>query len=361
RLARSARCWGVFAPTYALHERDRASTGTFASLDRFAQWAGAFGASIVGTLPVLATFFGAGDEPNDPSPYAPVSRRHWNEVYLDLAAVPEMPPGSSFTEPSPGEFVDLPALAARKRVVLEACLARLETSAARRDEFARFLAARPDVVDYAIFRASVERGGRGAMSSVAIDDPVARYHAYAQWLVEEQLDSLAQRMRARGQELYLDVPIGSHADGFDVAREGTLFARGAAVGAPPDFFFRDGQNWGFPPVHPQAARADGHAYMRSCIEAHFRVARWVRVDHILGFHRLWWVPDGASAADGAYVTYPAEELYAVLALAAHRHDAHVVGENLGTVPPETNRALRRHGMLGMYVVPFEVDAGRDPA
>ena len=201
---------------------------------------------------------------------------------------------------------------------------------------------------------------RAAPVHVENDHPIVRYHAYAQWLMEEQFEELRRRFRARGQDLYLDLPIGSHAHGYDVATNRPLFALGAAVGAPPDSFFRDGQNWGFPPVHPHEARRDGHRYLRACVDAHFRVARRVRVDHVLGFHRLWWVPDGASSIDGAYVRYPAEELYAVLALAAYRSDGDVVGENLGTVPPETNRALRRHGMLGMYVVPFEADAERDP-
>jgi 4-alpha-glucanotransferase len=90
-----------------------------------------------------------------------------------------------------------------------------------------------------------------------------------------------------------------------------------------------------------------------------RVARWLRVDHVIGFNRMWWVPAGNPATDGAYVEYPADEQYAVLAIAAGRAGGHIVGENLGTVPPETNRALRAHGMLGMYVAQFELDAERD--
>jgi 4-alpha-glucanotransferase len=359
RLPRSPRRWGVFAPAYSLHERDGAATGTLASLDRFARWAGDQGASIVGTLPLLATFLGAGNEPCDPSPYSPVSRRHWNEVYLDLGAVPEMLPDATLAEPSPGEWVDLPALAARKRILLEGAVVRLATHPARAAEFAAFCRARPDVVGYATFRAGVELGGASATTRVVPEHPLARYHAYVQWLIEAQLDQLAEGLRTRGQELYLDLPIGAHPGGYDVATGASLFARGAAVGAPPDLFFRAGQNWGFPPLHPNESRREGHRYVRECIDAHFRVARWLRVDHILGFHRVWWVPDGAPASDGAYVQYPADELYAVLTLAAHRAGGHVVGENLGTVPPETNRALRRHGMLGMYVVPFEVDAERD--
>jgi 4-alpha-glucanotransferase len=354
KLPTSGRSWGVFAPMYALHDV-RAATGDVAAFDRFSRWAGSLGARVMGTLPLLATFYGAGAEPNDPSPYAPVSRRHWNEVFLDLAAIPEVDGAAPVREPAPGEFVDLAALAARKRAVLTDALARLDEMPERRDAFSKWLAGRDDVRDYAAFRAEVEtRAGDGAA-----DHPSARYHAYAQWLIEDQLDALGTRLRERDQEIYLDLPIGAHPAGYDVQRETGLFAHGASVGAPPDLFFDEGQNWGFPPILPRVARATGHRYLRECIDAHVRFARWLRVDHVIGFNRMWWVPAGNSAKDGAYVEYPADEQYAVLAIAASRVDGHIVGENLGTVPPETNRALRTHGMLGMYVAQFEVDAERD--
>jgi 4-alpha-glucanotransferase len=353
RLPAAAPSWGVFAPAYALHDHDRSATGTFSTFERLAHWAGTLGARVKGTLPLLATFFGAGNEPNDPSPYAPVSRRHWNEVYLDLALVPDVDE-PMVVDPSPGEHVDLAALANAKRAVLERGLARADAEPGRRAEFEQWLRGRDDVRRYAAFRAGAETGEGDA---VAADHPVARYHAYVQWLTEHQLDAVAARLRERDQEIYLDLPIGTHPDGFDVHREHDLFAGGASVGAPPDQFFSEGQDWGFPPILPTVARATGHRYLRECIDAHLRVARWLRVDHVIGFHRMWWVPSGASAKEGAYVAYPAEEQYAALALAAHRAGGHVVGENLGTVPPETNRALRSRGMLGMYVVPFRLDAG----
>ncbi len=248
------RRFGVFAPLYALHDDERRATGDLATFERFSRWASSCGATVIGTLPLLATFFGAGREPSDPSPYAPVSRRHWNEVYLDLAAVPEVD-GAAVAEPSPGEYVDLVALAARKRIVLEAALGRLERLPARRTAFAAFLEARPDVVAYARFRAATELGVAGGRDpAVGIEHPVARYHAYAQWLIEAQLDECNRRLARRDQELYLDLPIGAHPLGFDVASEAALFAHDASVGAPPDQFFRAGQNWGFPPVLPEAAR-----------------------------------------------------------------------------------------------------------
>jgi 4-alpha-glucanotransferase len=360
RLPTDRRRWGLFVPCYSLHDDAQADTGDLATFDRFARWAGSLGASVVGTLPILATYFGAGAEPVDTSPYNPVSRRHWNEVYLDVTAVPEVAPGTSVAEPSPGAYVDLVALAQRKRVALEAALTRLDESPARREAFERFVVHRPDVVRYARFRSATERGLALDDVGERLEHPVAKYHAYVQWLVERQLQTLKGELAQRGQELYLDLPIGSHPLGYDVVTETGLFARGASVGAPPDQFFALGQDWGFPPMLPHVARESGHRYLRACIAANVRVASRLRVDHVMGMHRLWWVPNGAAATEGAYVHYPADEQYAALLIEAARHGATVVGENLGTVPRETNRALRKHGMLGMHVVQFEFHADRNP-
>ena len=159
--------------------------------------------------------------------------------------------------------------------------------------------------------------------------------------------------QARGQSLFLDFPIGSHREGFDVQHEGALFVRDASVGAPPDTFHAAGQDWGFPPIDPHRARLDGHAYLRACLDAHFRFARDLRIDHVMGLHRLWFIPPGAGASAGAYVRYAGEEQWAALCIEAHRHRGTIVGENLGTVPEATNRALHDHGALGMWVLQFE--------
>jgi 4-alpha-glucanotransferase len=126
----------------------------------------------------------------------------------------------------------------------------------------------------------------------------------------------------------------------------------ARVGAPADFYFPLGQDWGFPPLHPERSRETGHRYVRACLEHHLRHAGLLRVDHVLGLQRLFWLRRGEVAARGAYVRYPREELFACLTLAAARRGAMVVGENLGTVPVELNEALTRHGVLGTYVLQF---------
>jgi 4-alpha-glucanotransferase len=128
------------------------------------------------------------------------------------------------------------------------------------------------------------------------------------------------------------------------------------VGAPPDAFFTRGQAWGFPPLHPERAREQGHRHLIACLRHHLEQAGALRIDHIMGLHRLFWVPKGMEPRDGVYVRYPAEELYSILCLESHRHRSLIVGENLGTVPAYVNRALARHGILGMYVAQYATTA-----
>jgi 4-alpha-glucanotransferase len=139
-----------------------------------------------------------------------------------------------------------------------------------------------------------------------------------------------------------------------VWQEGDLFVDGVSTGAPPDTFFSLGQDWGFPPIHPERSRGQGHRYVRDCIRHHLRHAGLLRIDHILGLLRLYWVRPEAGAKRGVYVRYPLEELLAVISLEAARTGAMVVGENLGTVPPEVTAAMADHGILGCAVSQFDV-------
>ena len=154
--------------------------------------------------------------------------------------------------------------------------------------------------------------------------------------------------------LYLDLPVGTSGDGYDTWSDHDLYAWGCGVGAPPDDFFGAGQNWGFPPVNPIVARAQGHRQLAASLRHHLSAAGVLRLDHVMGFHRLYWVPDGMPASEGVYVRYPADEMFAVLAVEASRRGARIVGEDLGTVPDEVRDALDRYGILGMYVSQFQL-------
>lgn len=376
-----SRTWGLFLPLHALRTRDDWGVGDLTGLDRLRQWAAARGARWIGTLPLLACYL---DRPFDPSPYSPVSRLFWNELYVDAARAPELRCSAGArdllasdafrreaTAVRASPIVDYRRAYAMKRQVLEALAQTAFEDGDRARVILSFARERPELVGYAGFRAAIERHGpdwwgrnKGAREpdlGILQDpiDPSVQYHLYAQWLTGQQIEGGASDIVEGGKaELYLDLPLGCHALGYDPWRWPELFAERVSVGAPPDDLAKDGQNWGFPPLQPHASRADAHGHWRAALRTLLRPAGALRVDHVMALHRLYWIPDGMPATEGVYVRYPAEELYALLALESHRHRCRIVGEDLGTVPEEVREAMDRNGLLRMYVLPFELtDAG----
>jgi 4-alpha-glucanotransferase len=324
---------GLFVPTYALWE-ERSPLPSFANLAAFARSAAGLGAGFVATLPLYAAFL---DEPFDPSPYAPLSRLHWNEAYLDDDGLPAAP-----ARPQ-GELVDWAELAARRRRQLLEMAADLDPSDAAGID--ALVAARPDVADYARFRAARPTAADAGAPPLLVE----RSHLLAQHLAGQQLTAVES---ADGARLALDLPIGSHPRGYETWAHPALFAAGMSVGAPPDEFFDEGQDWSFPPQLPAAGRRSGHQLWSRLLAGAGAHASILRIDHVMGVHRLWWIPDGMGAREGAYVRYPREELLAVIAVEASRRATTIVGENLGTVPDEVSDALERWDVLGMYEEQF---------
>jgi 4-alpha-glucanotransferase len=338
----------VFAPLFALRPATADRPADLRELEELVDWAAACGATGVLTLPLLAGFL---DPPCEPSPYAPASRWMWNDLY----AVVDRPPIDTSAA-----IVDYAAAAASTVAGIEAEVRRLDTDDRAAGAFARFLDEHPEVAGYARFRAACDRHGRdwrhwpeplcnGTVPDHAVDPARVRRHAVGQWLVHTRLVDLAERARARGVALGLDLAIGTHPLAYDVWVDQQAFARGASVGAPPDRYFPGGQTWGFPPPVPDAVRRCGHIQLRRALRHHLRIATLLRIDHVLGLSRLFWVPDGATPAEGTYVHAPLDEQLAVVCLEAWRAGATIVGENLGLVPPEIDAALARHGLLGMHV------------
>jgi len=374
--------WGLCCPAYALASRRNWGAGDISDLKSLVDIAGELGGAVVGTLPLLSTFL---DQPFNPSPYAPVSRLFWNEFYLDVERIPEFQRcpavktiiSSGFVTELEGlraaRLIDYRRLMALKRRVLEELLrCLLDHASDRRASFERYVATNATARDYASFRAKLEREGKswqywparardGTLSAGDHDPSAEQYHLYVQWLADEQLQALAERAKTGGLALYLDFPLGVNRDGYDVWRERALFALDASGGAPPDGFFTKGQSWGFPPLHPEAIRQQGYRYYVNCLRHHLRYARMLRIDHVMGLHRLYWISRGGDATEGIYVHYRAEEFYAILSLESHRHQTQIIGENLGTVPPYVNAAMAKHGLFGMYVGQFGVGAGAQNA
>ncbi|GIW74308.1 MAG: hypothetical protein KatS3mg103_0830 [Phycisphaerales bacterium] len=212
-----------------------------------------------------------------------------------------------------------------------------------------FLAQDGLVARYVRWRARAECGPSGGDGLRQAE----RLYAFAQMLVHEQLTALARRAQAHGCGLYLDLPVGVVRDGFDAHRFEGMYARGVSVGAPPDAYFPSGQVWGFAPMLPLAAAQSGHEELVQAAGRHLRYARALRVDHVMGLWRLYWVPDGHEAQDGAYVRYDAQGALDRLAELSWRYEATFVGEDLGTVPPEVERQMAERGMLGMTAAQYD--------
>jgi 4-alpha-glucanotransferase len=364
------RTWGLFAPLYALHSARSWGAGDFQDLEDLAMWAGEQGCRTVATLPLLPAFL---DRPPEPSPYAPISRLAWNEFYLDVTRVPEFagcsaPWAREVQALRATESVDYRRVMRVKRAALQIMSDSLFAgSNARRRSLEQFVRERRHVQDYARFRAAGERYGTdwrqwpqplrdGRVRPNDVELRAVRYHLYVQWLADEQMHALCEHVRRGGVGLCLDLPLGVHPDGYDCWRYRDAFALGATTGAPPDPFFTRGQNWGFPPPHPQALRRQQYEYVIAYLRHHMRHAAALRIDHVMGLHRLYWIPQGFEARDGVYARYPADELYAILCLESHRHRTLIVGENLGTVPAFVNRQLGRHGIQKLFVAQFQIAA-----
>ncbi len=362
------RDWGVFLPLYALHSVRSWGVGDFRDLTRLAQWVEGLGGRTVATLPLLAQFYEEGLF--EPSPYSPVSRLMWNELYSDVDGLKELTYGVQERHPfeslgfklaiqdtSHQGLVDWPLVAGLKGQALRAASQMKLRPPRRQAEFESFTLSNPLVSEYARFRARTERHGpwpKWPSESPDFEPQVARYHEYAQWTAGTQLKDLTGGTNAG---LYLDLPLGVHGAGFDTWRWPRSFVPGLSAGAPPDAFYAGGQHWGFPPLHPEANRDNGYEYVTAYIRHNLHYASRLRIDHVMGLHRLFVIPEGFEARNGVYVRYPAEELYAIFCLESHRHAAEIVGEDLGTVPSYVRRAMRRHGFSGMYVLPFEIDVG----
>ena len=362
--------WGVFLPLYALHSKRSWGIGDYTDLKHLIEWAGARGASVVATLPLLPAFL---DKPFEPSPYQPVSRLFWNEVFIDPEATSNKQQATNgeraLAEQARGMLgspeVDYAAVMGLKREALERQAETLDPESAAAAEMEAYLASRPEVRDYAAFRAATERLGPdwrawpkrqrdGGLSPDDYDAATARYYEYAQWCAHSQMFEARDAADLRGMRSYLDLPVGVHPQGYDAWRHRDVFAQGMTVGAPPDLLATNGQNWGFQPLIPHALRKSGYEYVVRYLRHYFASAKMLRIDHAIGLHRLYWIPDGATGHDGVFVRQPAEEMYAVVCLESMRNQAVVVAEDLGLVPPEVERGLKAHGISGMYVQMFEM-------
>ena len=374
------RAFGIFANLYTVRTGSDWGVGDLSTLGALLEWTASRGGGFVGINPLHAIRNSGWDV----SPYSPVSRLFRNPIYLDPAAVP------SAGDPGSRDLLDSPEirelrnrLRASPRVEYEQVMALkqrvlepLHLPLVGGDEVQRYFESCGEALErFASFETLAEHlaepdwnrwpeAYRDAGSPAVAEfrrDHVARvdFHRWLQFEVDRQLGVAAARGRAAGLGLglYQDLAIGTSAAGADVWANPHLFLSGVAIGAPPDDYSAAGQNWGLAPMDPRALREHGYRFWIDLVRASLRHAGALRIDHVMGLFRQFWVPEGAAGTDGAFVRFPSDDLVGILALEANRHEAAVVGEDLGTVPPEVPEEMRRRGILSSRIFYFTRDEG----
>jgi 4-alpha-glucanotransferase len=366
-LPAGLRTWGWAVQLYALRSRGSWGIGDLADLRQLADWsASALGAGAVVLNPLHAVLPLASQEE---SPYFPSSRRYRNPLYLRIEEVPGAMEAGPDMERLASEGralaaerrIDRDAVFRHKMRALELLWARGVTGG---PGLARYRAREGrGLEEFATFCALAERHGSGwrrwpAEHQHPASPAVARFatehagrvafHAWLQWLLDEQLARAGWALR-----LVTDLAIGFDGEGADAWAWQDVLARNVTVGAPPDDFALEGQDWGLPPFVPHRLRLEGYRPFVETVRAGLRHAGGMRVDHVMGLFRLYWVPGGATARYGAYVRYPTDDLLAILALESERAGALVIGEDLGTVAPGVRERLHAERILSTRVLWFE--------
>ena len=364
---KTQKSFGLFTPLYALHSQRSIGCGDLTDFKNLISWTSQQGGNFVSTTPLHAAFL---DVLGEFSPYSPVSRLFWNELYLDITAIPEFAgeilPGE-VAKLNANNLVDYQKIMALKRRLLERMCQKFSANNTRRIAFENYLTHHPEAKDYAAFRATCELHKQpwsqwpeaqrhGKLPAQIFNDPSYHYHLYVQWQIHEQLGEVVKHAKAASTLLYLDTPLGVHPHGYDTWRFQQDFPAGATAGAPPDGGFPLGQNWGIAPLHPTAMRTSHYKYVIQYLRTTMPHHDLLRLDHVMNLHRLYWIPENCEPQDGAYVHYPAEELYAILSLESHRNQVGLIGENLGTVPSYVNKMMHTHHVDPMFVLQYELDS-----
>lgn len=365
-LPSDLKVWGWSAQLYATRSKSSWGIGDLADLQLLARWSvDKLGAGMLLVNPLLAPM---PIPPIQPSPYYPSSRRFRDPIYLRIENVP----GFRRFRGELGALAKAGRELNRTRVIDRDHVFELKLRALEKlwgafggdVAFERYCAEQGEQLEqFATFCVLAERFGSGwrewpvrfrhpsspdvlRLAGSAI--PRMRFHCWLQWLLDQQL-----RRAADEASFIFDLPIGFDPNGADAWAWQDLLAEGARIGAPPDTFNTLGQDWGLPPFIPHKFRAAGYDPFIQTIRASLRHGGGLRIDHVMGLFRLYWIPPGAAPSEGAYVRYPHRDLLGIVALESVRAGAVVAGEDLGTVEPGVGRELKRNRMLSYRVLWFE--------
>ena len=391
RASGGARCtagrrgFGITANLYTVQSARNWGAGDLGDLSTLAEWTAQAGGDFVGVNPLHALR----NSGYDVSPYSPITRLFRNPLYIAVEDVPELVHDTwareriaspevqaELAELRAASMLDYGRVMALRAPILDSLFRTFLTHArdaatARGRAYAKFVTREdPQLTQYATFMAIAEREGpdarqwpeplrdaNGAAVAALRAELADRvdFHRWLQFEMDRQMGCVASDATKAGLTLgvYQDLAVGSAPSGSDVWANPGLFVPDATVGAPPDMYSDEGQNWGLPAINPHVLRETRYDYWVRLLRAGFRHSGALRLDHALGLFRMFWVPIGASAREGTFVKSFANDLFGILALESVRHGALVVGEDLGTVPPEVPKVLQKWGVLGSKVVVFE--------
>jgi 4-alpha-glucanotransferase len=349
----SERNWLLAVQLYSIRSRSNWGHGDFTDLMRLIELAAELGAAGIGLNPLHALMY---DGDMNGSPYSPSSRLFLNFLYIDVEAIP------AFKAIESGEFlaraealrsqdkVDYPAVVELKQAALRRCFER-DQAAGQDADFEDFRAERgASLRKFASFSA-----GRRVQADESHFEDEVRFEEYVQWHADRQLRACVERGKALRLSvgLYLDLAVGVCSDGADAQTDREAHLERLTVGAPPDLLNVRGQDWGLTTYHPVALIERDLAPFRAMLAANMRYAGALRLDHVMWLNRLYIIPRGVSAAEGSYIRYPLPQLLSTLTDESNAHRCIVIGEDLGTVPPELREELRRWGVWTYHVMQFE--------
>jgi 4-alpha-glucanotransferase len=384
---RARRGWGLMAQMYSVRSQRSWALGDLTDLADLATWsAHEHGADFLLVNPMHAA---SPVPPMAPSPYLPVTRRFANPIYVRVESVPEYAYLSDVDRAyvttlaeslrrhnTSADLLERDPVWAAKRAALELVHA-VALSPGRQAAYDAYCDREgPGLADFALWCALGDEHGEPAdwpdeladphgpatdKARIALADKV-EFHRWCQWVLDVQLGAAQQAARDAGMAIGVlhDLAVGVHPEGADAWALRDVLATGVAVGAPPDMYNQKGQDWSQPPWRPDALAEQAFIPYRDMLRTVLRHAGGIRVDHVLGLFRLWWIPRGMPADQGTYVRYDHDALVGILALEAQRAGAVVIGEDLGTVEAWVQESLGDRGILGTSILWFETDADGAP-
>jgi 4-alpha-glucanotransferase len=370
-LTGAEKLWGINLALYGLQSARNTGLGDFEDLAQMGEGAGASSAGFMGINPLHA--MGHCDD-TAISPYSPSHRGFLNTSYIALDRVPGLrgaPDMAAFEGMRRAETLQYGAHKTAHKAALETLFADFNSAAAKdaKTAFKKFKTDHAaELDDFIRYEALSEVHGPDWQTwpkkTKAAPAKRKDFHAWLQWVATCQLEAAQTRAKAAGMALglYLDLAVGSRRDGAEAWCAQAVVAQGVSIGAPPDHLSPEGQNWNLTAFSPRKLQAERYRSWRRIIAQVIRHAGLMRIDHVLGLNRSFWIPDDGSP--GAYIRQPFESLLAVLKIEAEHHQCAIVGEDLGLVPEGFRDTMQGHGFYGYSVLQYEKDeAGhfRDPA